>query len=96
MKIIGRETLHEFKNKHSDSSSQIDSWEAEVGNAEWCSSYDIKRRYASASFLKDNHVIFNLKGNRYRLLVKVSYKSKIVLVKKIGTHEEYMDWKITK
>ncbi len=92
MKIIGRVKLHDFKNKHSDASSQIDCWEAEVGVANWSSSHDIKQRYASASFLKDNQVVFNLRGNRYRLLVQVSYKNKIVLVKKVGTHEEYMDW----
>lgn len=92
MKIIGREKLYEFKKKHSDAVSQIDAWEAETENAEWETSQDIKRRYASASFLADNHVIFNIKGNSYRLKIQVSYKTKIVIIKNVGTHSEYMKW----
>ena len=92
MKVIGREELFLFKKKHSDARSQIDSWEAEVDNAEWENTQDIKQRYAQASFLAKNNVVFNIKGNRYRLLVQVNYKNKIVLVKKVGTHEEYSKW----
>jgi mRNA interferase HigB len=92
MKILGREKLYQFKKKHSDATSQIDSWEAEVENAEWCLPLDIKHRYANASFLENNHVVFNIKGNKYRLLAQVSYKNMIILIKRIGTHEEYMGW----
>jgi mRNA interferase HigB len=92
MKILGREKLFEFRNKHSDASSQIDSWEAEAENAEWKTPKDIKVRYAQASFIAKNHVVFNIKGNKYRLLVQVNYQNKIILVKKVGTHEEYMKW----
>jgi len=92
MKIIGRNILSAFKTEHKDASSQIDAWEAEVIVANWERPSDIKARYASASFLAENHVVFNIKGNKYRLLVQVTYKSKIVLVKKAGTHQEYMKW----
>ena len=92
MKIIGREKLNEFKKKHSDASSQIDAWEAETEIAEWETPQEIRRRYASASFLADNHIIFDIKGNKYRLKVQVSYKNKIVFIKKVGTHSEYMKW----
>ena len=92
MKIIGRKKLFEFKKKHSDACSQIDSWEAETKDAEWQTTKDIKRRYAHASFMANNHVVFNIKGNRYRLLVQVNYTNKVVLIKKIGTHEEYSKW----
>jgi len=92
MKIIGRKILHDFKEKHADVRSQIDAWEAEADAATWNSPLDIKRRYASASFLPDHYVVFNLKGNRYRLLVQVSYNNQIVLVKKVGTHDEYLKW----
>jgi mRNA interferase HigB len=92
MKIIGREKLNEFKNRHPDACSQIDSWEAETEDAEWNTPQEIKRRYVSASFLADNQVIFNIKGNKYRMKVQINYANKIVLVKKVGTHSEYMKW----
>jgi mRNA interferase HigB len=92
MKILGRNTLADFKAQHKDASSQIDAWEAEVAAMNWAKPSDIKARYGSASFLGDNHVVFNIKGNKYRLLVQVTYKSKIVLVKRVGTHQEYMKW----
>lgn len=92
MKIIGREKLNEFKNRHPDAGSQIDSWEAETEDAEWSTPHEIKRRYVSASFLEDNQVIFNIKGNKYRMKVQINYANKIVLVKKVGTHSEYMKW----
>jgi len=92
MKILGRNTLSDFKAEHEDASSQIDAWEAEVSAANWEKPADVKARYGSASFLEGNHVVFNIKGNKYRLLVQITYKSKIVLVKKVGTHQEYMKW----
>ena len=92
MKLIGKEKLYDFKMKHSDARSQIDAWETEVETGEWNTSHDIKHRYAHASFLPNNFVVFNIKGNRYRLLVHISYKNKIVLVKKAGTHQEYLKW----
>ena len=93
MKILGRNILSAFKAAHKDASSQIDAWEAEANAMNWEKPSDIKARYASASFLPDNHVVFNIKGNKYRLLVQITYKSKIVLVKKAGTHQEYMKWR---
>ncbi len=61
----------------------------EVEEAEWNGSADIKARFPSASFLSENRVIFNIKGNKYRIEVKVSYEVKVVLVMWIGTHAEY-------
>ena len=92
MKIVGKKVLHDFKEKHADVRSQIDAWEAEAEAATWNNSLDIKKRYASASFLQNRHIVFNLKGNRYRLLVQVSYNSQIVQIKKVGTHDEYLKW----
>jgi mRNA interferase HigB len=93
MKILGRNILSAFKTAHKDASSQIDAWEAEVSAVNWDKPSDIKARYASASFLPDNHVVFNIKGNKYRLLVQIAYKTKIVIVKRSGTHQEYMKWR---
>lgn len=92
MKIIGKDLLTSFKQKHADVRSSIDSWLAEAEISIWEKPADIKQRYGSASILADNNVIFNLKGNKYRLKVKVSYRSKIILIKNIGTHTEYMKW----
>ena len=92
MKLIGKDALYKFKNQYIEGQSQINSWEAEVCTAQWNTPLDIKRRYAAASFLKNNHVVFNIKGNKFRLLVKVDYANKIVLIMKVGTHKEYMKW----
>ncbi len=92
MKVIGKGALNDLKKKHADVRSQVDSWVAEVEAENWEEPQDIKKRYGNASFLPDNQVIFNLKGNKYRLWVIVSYKNKTVLVKKAGTHNEYMNW----
>lgn len=93
MRLVGLLLLEEFAGRHGDVRPQIDAWVREVEEASWRSPQDIKARYASASFLSDNRVIFNLKGNSYRLEVKVSYESQVVLIKRIGTHAEYSKWK---
>lgn len=84
--------LENFKEKHTEVNSQIDAWYAEVRSANWGKPLDIKQRYSTASILPNDQVVFNLKGNKYRLLVQVNYKNKIVLIKKIGTHKEYLKW----
>ncbi len=93
MNIINRKVLVDFKQKHVDVSSQIDSWEAEADASEWDTPQDIKDRHATASFV-NKQVVFNLKGNKYRLLVQVDYEHKIIFIKKAGTHDEYKKWKI--
>jgi len=92
MKVLGRTRLERFRRKHADARSQIDAWLAEAEEAQWETPSEIKRRYADASFLADNRVVFNLKGNRYRLDAKIDYHQKIVLIKRIGTHAEYDKW----
>lgn len=94
MTILGKTIIDEYKKDHADVRPHIDSWEAEVKEAQWNMPVDIKEKYKSASILGSYNVIFNLKGNKYRMWVKVNYKNKIVLIKKIGTHREYMKWKI--
>ena len=92
MRVIGKQQLEDFKQRHADVRSQIDAWICEAEEAQWASPHDVKERYVTASFLADNRVVFNLKGNRYRLDVKISYESQIVFVKRIGTHAEYDKW----
>ena len=92
MKLLGKKHLDDFARTHADVRVQIDAWIAEVEEARWHGPMDIKARFLSASFLADNRVVFNLKGNKYRLDTKVNYKNQIVLVKRIGTHAEYDKW----
>lgn len=67
----------------------LDAWFAEVSKASWGSSADVKRRYATASIVNSERVVFNIKGNSYRLVIAVDYQKNIVWIKWIGTHDEY-------
>ena len=92
MVVVGIKKLDEFKRRYAHVCSSVDSWLAEAKEASWRTPQDVKQRYASASFLKDNHVVFNLKGNQYRLKVKIDYPGQLLLIVGIGTHQEYMNW----
>lgn len=89
MRIVGRDVLDEFCQSHADCQLWISNWITDAAAASWKTPQEIKDRYVSVSFLKDNHVIFNVKGNRYRLEVLVAYNTGVVVVKWIGTHAEY-------
>lgn len=89
MILAGREILDEFSLEHADARSWIDNWIADAEPTVWKTPQDIKSNYASASFLADNIVIFNVKGNRYRLEVRIAYNTGIVVVRWAGTHAEY-------
>jgi len=78
-----------FYEKHPQAKTPLEVWHSDVRKAQWQTPEDIKRMYASASFLPDNRVVFNIKGNDYRLIVHIDYPRKIVRVKFIGTHAEY-------
>ncbi|OIO07668.1 addiction module toxin RelE [Candidatus Falkowbacteria bacterium CG_4_9_14_3_um_filter_36_9] len=94
MRLIGKEPLYDFMNKYSDSRSQIESWIAEVEETVWQTPHELKCRYSSASIIGGQNVVFNICGNKYRLWVKTTYKIGVVLIKKIGTHDEYIKWNI--
>lgn len=89
MKVIGTDKIDEFIRKHADSKGWLETWLAESRSGEWQSPNDIKARYNSASILHDNRVIFNVRGNNYRMEVQVSYKNKVIVIKWLGTHAEY-------
>lgn len=89
MRILGLPLLEAFKQKHADTRGQLDAWQSEVEQETWLTPQDIKRRYQSADFLSGNRVIFNIKGNSYRLVVKVRYQNGLVVVEWVGTHAEY-------
>ena len=89
MNVISKRTLVQFYEKYPNTKIALEVWHADVRKSEWENPDQIKRLYASASFLHDNRVVFNIKGNEYRLIVHIDYKRKIVRIKFIGTHSEY-------
>ena len=89
MRVVGREVLEAFCIRHPDCRKWVANWLVEAGNSKWQTPQDVKDRYASASFLADNVVIFNVRGNEYRMVTHVAYKTGVVAVQWIGTHAEY-------
>jgi mRNA interferase HigB len=89
MRVIAKGILREFWEIYNDSEEQLKTWYKEASNATWNSPNDIKNEYARASILKDNRVIFNICGNKYRLVAKIQYKRQWVFIRFIGTHSEY-------
>ena len=89
MNVISKRTLVEFYEKHPQSKTPLEVWHFDTRKAAWKTPDDIKKVYSNASFLEDNRVVFNIKGNDYRLIVHIDYLRKIVRVKFIGTHAEY-------
>lgn len=92
MRLVGKDLLAQFAKKHADVRGPLKAWVLEVEEANWTGPAEIKARYPSASFLDDNRVIFNIKGNTYRIETKVSYEITVVLIKRVGTHAEYFKW----
>ncbi|MEA3415792.1 MAG: type II toxin-antitoxin system HigB family toxin [Thermodesulfobacteriota bacterium] len=91
MHVISRKKLVEFY-KHSGyqgAKGPLEAWYYEAKHAQWASPADVKNHYRSASILKNNRVIFNIAGNKYRLVVRINYASKTVFVRFIRTHQEY-------
>jgi len=79
----------DFWGKHKDSENQLKTWYREASKATWISPKDIKSEYAKASILKGSRVIFNICGNKYRLIVEINYERHWVFIRFIGTHNEY-------
>lgn len=89
MRVIAKKILRDFWAIHADCEQQLKAWFLEASKSEWESPADIKREYPSASILADNRVVFNIKGNNYRLIVKINYDYKMIWIRFIGTHAEY-------
>lgn len=89
MIVLGRDKLVNFYVKHANAKKALEAWFSEAETACWKTPQDIKNRYNSADFLADNRVIFNIKGNNYRLVVKVRYQNGVVAIDWVGTHAEY-------
>ncbi|MCO4760824.1 MAG: type II toxin-antitoxin system HigB family toxin [Myxococcales bacterium] len=90
MRIIARKTLRTFwESGHAAAEQPLKAWFAEVSKANWTSMADIKRRYRHASVIDSERVVFNIGGNKYRLIAKLWFPGQTVWVKFIGTHKQY-------
>ncbi|MBL4888299.1 MAG: type II toxin-antitoxin system HigB family toxin [Flavobacteriaceae bacterium] len=89
MRVIAKGTLREFWKQNPESEQQLMSWYREASKFEWKSPNEIKEQYASASILKNNRIVFNICGNKYRLIVEINFPRKWVFIRFIGTHKEY-------
>lgn len=89
MKVIAVSTLRSFWERHPESEHPLRAWYDEAKHASWNAPQDIREHYASASVVGRNRVVFNIKGNNYRLIVAVAYRFQAIYTKFIGTHAEY-------
>lgn len=89
MRVIAKKTLRKFWEKCNDSEQQLKTWFKEASGADWNSPNNIKKEYAKASILPDNFVVFDICGNKYRLVVRINYERNWVFIKFIGSHKEY-------
>ena len=89
MRIISRKTLKEFWDQHPDAQQPLQAWYIDTKHALWKSPADIKDVYRNASFTANNRVVFNIKGNKYRLIVAIRYEYGIVFIRFVRTHREY-------
>ena len=89
MRVISKASLVDFWVSHPASKHALQTWFEDASRASWRSPQDIKLRYCSASFVSSNRVVFNIKGNDYRLVVAVAYRFGAVYIKFLGTHKQY-------
>jgi len=89
MRIISKKTLREFWKIHADAEQPLKAWHAKAKLAEWKTSNDIKNDYRNASFVANNRIIFNIKGNTYRLVVTINYDFGIIYIRFVGNHKDY-------
>ena len=89
MRVIARKSLREFWERHTDVRQPLQAWYADVKHAVWKKPSDIKEVYRNASFIANDRVVFNIKGNKYRRVIVIKYEHSIVYIRFVGTHREY-------
>ena len=92
MRVIALRTIREFwesSSAYADSKGPLEAWYPEAKNAQWRTPAGIKAQYCNASILRENRVIFNIGGNKYRLVVRINYDVQIVYIRFVGTHKKY-------
>lgn len=88
-RIVAKSTLMEFWKAHPESEQYLKTWYDTATHSDWKNPNDVKKAYANASILKNGRVVFNIKGNSFRLVVKFNYEKQWGFVRFIGTHDEY-------
>jgi mRNA interferase HigB len=89
MRIIAKGTLRDFWEAHPAAEEPLLAWYREVQKEDWGTPAKVKEKYRSASVIGDNRLVFNIKGNDYRLVVKINYPYRVVYIRFVGTHAEY-------
>lgn len=89
MRIISRSTLREFWEVHAEAEAALRAWIDDTIHADWQNPANIKNVYANASILANNRVVFNIRGNKHRLIVHIRYEIGIIFIRFVGTHTEY-------
>ena len=89
MRIITKKRLREFYERYKDTEQSLLSWYREVEKEDWDTPAEVKEKYRSASILGESRVVFNIKGNKYRLVVKIKYEYRVVYIRFVGTHAQY-------
>lgn len=89
MRVVAKRSLVRFYERHADAKNPLIAWHDFALKAHWQTPQDIKNDFASASFLGNNRVVFNIAGNQYRLVVQIAYQLGVVWIKFIGTHADY-------
>ena len=89
MRIYSKSTLKDFWEKHGDARQPLKTWYAAAKAAVWNSPADVKQRHPDASILRNNRVVFNIKGNEYRLVAAVHYDAQRLFIRFVGTHKDY-------
>jgi mRNA interferase HigB len=89
MRIIAKRALREFWESYPDAEEPLLAWYREVEKEDWDTPTKVKEKYRSASIIGDKRVVFNVKGNNYRLVVRINYPYRVVYVRFVGTHAEY-------
>ena len=91
MRIISKKTLKDFYEQklYKDSKNSLEAWHQEVLKANWDNPNEVKKQFGNASVVGDNRIVFNIHGNKYRLIVKINYYAQIIFIRFIGTHKQY-------
>lgn len=89
MRVIAIKTLRDFWAKYPDSEQSLKAWFAVTGEADWKTPQDVKNSYGNASIMQDGRVVFNIAGNKYRLVVWINYDFQVVYIRFTGTHKQY-------
>ncbi|MEQ9299802.1 MAG: type II toxin-antitoxin system HigB family toxin [Cyclobacteriaceae bacterium] len=88
-RIFAKSTLRKYWEKHPDAEQPLKTWYDTAINCDWKDPSDVKNTYANASILKNSRVVFNIKGNTYRLITKFNFEKAWIFIRFIGTHAEY-------